>query len=157
MSTHARTPPALRIRTVLAALAIVATLAGCGGAGATASGSVTTSGAWVRPGAAGGDTAAYLVIANAAGTADTLVSASSADADSVGLHQTMTDASGMTGMQPMTGIDIPAGGSVTLEPGGTHLMVMGLAKDLTAGGMLDVELHFKNAGTVTVRAQVKQN
>jgi len=157
MSTHAsRTLSSRGVRTALAAVAIVAALAGCGGAGTTPSASLTTSGAWARPGPAGGETAAYLVIANAAGTADTLVSASSPDADSVGLHQTITDASGMTGMQPMTGIDIPAGGSVTLEPGGTHLMVTGLAKDLAAGGTLDLELHFKNAGTVTVKASVKQ-
>ncbi len=148
--------PARRVRTLLAAVAIVATLAGCGGAGTTASGSLTTSEAWARPGPAGGETAAYLTIANAAGAADTLVSASSPDADSVGLHQTMTDASGMTAMQPMAGIDIPAGASVTLAPGGTHLMVMGLAKDLAAGGTLDLELHFKNAGTVTVKVPVKQ-
>ncbi len=160
MSTHASLAlPVRRIRSFLATvatLAIVATLAACAGAGATASGSLTTSDAWARPGPAGGETAAYLRIANPTGAADTLVSASSPDADSVGLHQTMTDASGMTGMQPMSGIDIPAGGSVTLEPGGTHLMVMGLAKDLPAGGSLDLELHFKNAGTVTVKAQVKQ-
>jgi copper(I)-binding protein len=79
---------------------------------------------------AGRDTAAYLVIANATGVVDTLVSASSADAASVGLQETMADGSGMTGMQPMT--------------------------DLAARASLDLELHVKNAGTVTVKAQVKQ-
>ena len=138
----------------MAALAIAATVVGC--VGDVTSAGIATSGAWARPAPVGGETAAYLQIANPETTADTLVSASSPDAASVTIHQTMTDASGMTGMQPMTGVGIPVGGSVSLEPGGTHLMVMGLGKDLVGGATLDLELHFKNAGTVTIKAQVKQ-
>ncbi len=136
----------------LAAFAIVFTVAACG----TAGGSLSTSAAWARPGATGADTAAYLVITNAGGAADTLVSASSPGATSVGLHETIPDASGMMGMQPVVGIEIPPGGSVTLQPGGKHLMVMGLTKALAVGDSLDLELKFKNAGTVKVKAEVKQ-
>jgi copper(I)-binding protein len=75
---------------------------------------------------------------------------------SVELHQTSTDASGMTGMQSMDGVAIPAGATVTMAPGSMHLMVMGLAKDLVVGGTLDLELTFRSAGTVKVRAEIKQ-
>ncbi len=137
---------------VTSALAVALLLAAC----STAAGSLTTSGAWARPGTAGGETAAYLVINNPGSLADTLVSASSPAAASVGLHQTSKDSSGMVGMHPVAGIPIPAGGAATLEPGGMHLMLMGLTRNLTAGGSLDLDLVFKNAGTVRVKADVRQ-
>jgi copper(I)-binding protein len=62
----------------------------------------------------------------------------------------------MMGMHPIDGVEIPAGGSVTLEPGGKHLMVMGLTSDLTVGGTLDLDLVFQNAGTIKVSAEIKQ-
>ena len=155
MSTHAprtkMSPRSIAVF-VFAATAVAFVLAACGVTG----GSVGTAGAWARPATAGGETAAYLVVTNAGSTADTLVSASSPDATSVELHQTSTDASGMTGMQSMDGVAIPAGATVTMAAGSMHLMVMGLAKDLVVGGSLDLELTFRSAGTVKVRAEIKQ-
>jgi copper(I)-binding protein len=133
-------------------LALASGLIACG----SSSGSITTADAWARPGSTGAETAAYLTITNTGTAADTLVSASSPSATSVEIHETTTDASGMMGMHPIDGIEIPAGGSVTLEPGGKHLMVMGLTTDLAVGGTLDVDLVFENAGTVKVKAEVKQ-
>ena len=70
--------------------------------------------------------------------------------------ETSQDAAGMMGMHPVAGIEIRAGGAVTMKPGGMHLMLMGLTNDLTAGGSLDLDLVFKNAGTIRVKADVKQ-
>ncbi len=117
---------------------------------------MSTADAWARPASAGGESAAYLTITNTGSSADTLLSASSPSAASVELHQTMTDASGMTGMASMDGLAIPAGGTVTLEPGAGHLMIMGLTSDLAPGDTIDLALVFQTAGTVTVKAQVKQ-
>lgn len=130
----------------------VALMAAC----STSAGAVKTADAWARPGSSGAETAAYLTITNSGSAADTLLSASSPSAASIQLHETSMDSSGMTGMQPMDKLDIPAGGSVTLEPGGKHLMVMGLTKDLAVGDTFEVELVFQNAGTVKVQAAVKQ-
>jgi periplasmic copper chaperone A len=137
---------------IVLAFALLAGLSACGGGGA----SISTSEAWARPGPAGGETAAYLVITSTSDAADTLVSVSSPVAASVDLHETSTDASGMTGMDPMDGMEIPAGGTVTLEPGGMHLMVTGLTDGLAVGDTLDLDLVFQNAGTVRVQAEVKQ-
>lgn len=135
----------------IAAIAAVS-LAACSPAAAAP----TVSGAWVRATAAAGQpTAAYMTIANAGGGPDALLSASTPAASSVEIHQTSTDASGMTGMTPVRVVDIPAGGSVTLRPGGTHLMITGLAEPLTAGGTLELRLVFEHGGTVVVQAEVR--
>jgi copper(I)-binding protein len=116
----------------------------------------TIAGAWARPAPAGGNTAAYLTITTGAGQADALLSASSPGANMVQVHEVSTDASGMTGMHPIDRLDIPAGATVTLEPGGHHLMVMGLTGELAVGGKLELDLVFEHAGKVVVQAEIRQ-
>ncbi len=145
MSNHVSRP--------LIALVTMLALAGCAGGGG---GSVSTTDAWARPASAGAETAVYLTIANDGSSADTLLSASSPTATSVEMHKSSTDMNGMTGMAPVAKIDIPAGQSVALEPGGMHLMVTGLTKGLEIGGAIDVDLVFEHAGTVHVTAEVRQ-
>ena len=131
-------------------VAVIA-LVGCAGAAAP-----TIEGAWARPAAAGAETAAYLTIKGAAGQADALVSASSPDAETVELHEVKADASGMMGMHPIDHLDIHAGETVELKPGGFHLMVMGLTRELAVGGTIQLELVFENAGKVVVNAEIRQ-
>ncbi len=61
----------------------------------------------------------------------------------------------MTGMHPIASLEVPAGATVALEPGGHHLMIMGLTKALAVGDKLELDLHFQNAGEVVVEAEVK--
>jgi hypothetical protein len=112
--------------------------------------------AWARPAAAGAESAAYMTITSAPGLADALMSASSPGAAAVQLHEVSTDASGMTGMHPIDHLDIHAGETVQLKPGGYHLMIMGLKSELTVGGTLELDLVFENAGKVVVQAEIKQ-
>ena len=72
------------------------------------------------------------------------------------VHETMSDASGMTGMQPVAAVDVPAGGQVKLEPGGYHIMLMDLTKPLAAGDSIQLTLVFQKAGPVVVTAEVRQ-
>jgi copper(I)-binding protein len=53
-------------------------------------------------------------------------------------------------------LEVPAGGTVTLAPGGYHLMIMGLTKTLEVGGKLELDLVFEHAGKVVVQAEVRQ-
>jgi periplasmic copper chaperone A len=141
-------PVAAGASLLLAALVV----AGC----STAAPKLTVSGAWVRSVAAADQpTAAYLVISNGSGQPDALMGASSPDAATVQLHETTTDSSGMTGMQHVDKLAIPAEGEVTLMPGGHHLMIMGLSRPLTAGGTLELDLVFEKAGKVAVMAEVR--
>jgi len=112
------------------------------------------AGAWVRP-PIGMDrpAAGYMTITNPGGQADALVAASSSVATSIEVHETTT-MSGMTGMQPVARIAILAGGTVKLEPGGCHLMLMGV-QTLNVGDTVELVLTFEKAGRVTVKAEVK--
>jgi copper(I)-binding protein len=51
------------------------------------------------------------------------------------------------------GFAIPAGGELTLEPGGKHLMLVNMA-DVASDGTVEVTLHFAETGEVTVSAPV---
>ena len=139
--------------TALFTLATVLLFSACTSGSGT---SLSTSDAWARPASAGAETAVYVTIANTGSSADALVSASSPKATAVELHESSTDMNGMTGMTPVDQIDIPAGQTVALAPGGMHLMVTGLTTGLEVGGAIDVDLVFEHAGTVHVTAEVRQ-
>lgn len=144
---------------VLASFAILTagSLAGCatGATTAPSAAAPAVTDAWIRmPAAAGQAAAAYFTITNPGGVADALLSVSSPMADACQLHQTMMDSSGMTGMQMVDRIDVPAGGMMKLEPGGYHLMMTGV-KALTLGSKVELDLTFQRAGTLKVMAEVK--
>ena len=136
----------------LALVALVGAVAACSSTAAPP----TITEAWARPAPAGGNTAAYLTITAAAGQAESLLSASSPAADMVQVHEVSTDTSGMTGMHPIDRLDIPAGSSVTLKPGGFHLMVMGVKRELTVGASIELALVFEHAGRIVVQAEIRQ-
>ena len=140
-------------------LAAVLTACGSPGAAATApgpGGSIAVRDAWIRAAAEGGLSAAYLAITNGTDADDALVGVSAPElATAVGLHETTTGDDGMTGMHHAPSIAIPANGTVTLEPGGFHVMLEGLRRDLVAGDTVQLVLTFERAGPVTVDAQVR--
>jgi copper(I)-binding protein len=121
-----------------------------------AAGFLVVSGAWARAASAGGTTAVYLQVANGQAVDDALVGAST-EAGTASLHRTTTDADGMTGMQPTDRIEVPAGQTVLLEPGGYHVMVESLTADLDAGSSLSLVLTFEGSGDLSVIAEVRAN
>ena len=151
-----------RLLVRLMAAALLVSLAGCGTAdrgsppGSTPSGTVTVSDPWVRPApTTDSTTAGYMTITNRGSTDDALLSATSPVASDVELHETSMD-SGMAGMKPVDRVSVTAGGTVKLEPGGYHLMLMGLSKTLAVGDSVDLELTFEHMGRVVVQAEVRQ-
>jgi hypothetical protein len=63
---------------------------------------------------------------------------------------------GMMSMKQVDAVPVPAGETVELKPGGYHVMLIGLTKDLSAGDTLDVTLTFEPGGTVDVSAEVRE-
>ena len=59
-------------------------------------------------------------------------------------------------MRPLAGLDIPAGQSVTLKPGGEHIMLMGLNGPLHEGQSFPLTLTFEKAGTREVSVAVEK-
>ena len=102
-----------------------------------------------------GTGAAFMVIANGGTEVDVLLSGETDVAQVVEVHE-MADVDGVIEMRPLVdGLAISAGGEETLEPGGYHLMLIGLREDLTNGKTFDLTLHFQNAGEVTVPVTVR--
>ncbi len=145
----------IRLARRLGALSVLLLIAACSGGGDRAP---TAREAWVRPSTVAGEpVAAYLIIDNTGGESDRLLGVSSPSAASVEIHETSTDMDGMTGMHPIDGIDVPAGGSVPFEPGGYHLMLVGLAEPLEVGDTIELRLVFRRAGPVDVIADVRSS
>lgn len=90
-----------------------------------------------RPGAA------YLTITNEGAEADRLTRVESATAGRSEVHETATDASGVSRMQATGPLAIPPGESVRLEPGGKHVMLMELKEPLEEGETLTLVLTFE--------------
>lgn len=109
--------------------------------------------AWVRtPNPAVDVAAAYMTLVNTASEALSLMAVSSPHANIVEMHETKT-VDGMASMQKAASIRIPARGTVAFEPGGTHLMLMGLHRPLPRA--FEFTLRFDDGGTVTVSAPVR--
>lgn len=139
-------------RSIVTLSLVLLSVAACGSGAATAP---TVSDAWVRPPMGAGLPAAGYLTITGGDSADALVSASSPVAMSIEIHETSADASGMMGMHPVERIDVPAGATVALEPGGYHLMLMD-AMDLPAvGETVEITLTFEKGGEVKVQAEVR--
>jgi copper(I)-binding protein len=102
----------------------------------------------------GSNAAAYLTVRNDGAEADRLIGAKGDLAASVELH-TSSDASGAMQMRQVEAIDIPAGQSVSLKPGGDHIMLIGLTAKLTENGMVPLTLVFEKAGEVQVELDIE--
>ncbi len=83
---------------------------------------------------------------------DRLTSVESANGMAM-LHRSVSHG-GMSDMQDVDSVALPAGKLVPLAPGGTHIMLMDLPHGLTAGGSVRLTLHFAKAAPVQVVAPV---
>jgi protein SCO1/2 len=97
--------------------------------------------------------ALYVTLINRGREPDTLMGVSSNAAARGSVHD-MQMQDGVMRMVPLDGLEIPAGDTVRLEPGGRHGMLEELARPLIVGSRLQVELDFARGGTVTVPAKV---
>ena len=95
--------------------------------------------------------AAYLSITNHGKMADRLVGVTSNLARKTELHKMETDNGVMKMRQVEGGIDLLAGKTIHLAPGGYHVMLVGLNGPLTAGSMFEITLVFQNAGKKTLK------
>lgn len=98
--------------------------------------------------------AGYLKLANQGAAADRLLSASSPAAAAVEMHSMAMEGDVMK-MRQVDAIELPAGATVELKPGGYHLMLTGLKGPLKAGDKLPLTLKFAKAGEVVVTVNVE--
>jgi len=111
---------------------------------------------WSRATPAGAKVAGgYFTIVNKGSAPDRLLSISSDISAKAELHE-MGVKDGVMTMRPVEGgLEIPAGGKVTLGPGAYHIMFMDLKQPPKEGQMFAATLTFEKAGTVTVEFAVQ--
>ena len=69
---------------------------------------------------------------------------------------TMAGMGAMT-MQPIESLELPAGETMVLEPGGYHIMLIELVAPLESGETIEVTLTFENAGERTITVPVQDD
>jgi copper(I)-binding protein len=110
--------------------------------------------AWVRTGAEGLNSALYFKIENNTDRPDTLYEVTSDIARHIMMHETYKK-NDMMGMREIKDIVIKPGSSVEFKPGGYHVMLMELNKDLKEGNETNFTLLFKLAGEINIKAKVE--
>ena len=109
---------------------------------------------WVRASiVVGHPTAAYMTIVNRAEMPDKLISVKSPKVGKVSIHRTVSE-DGITKMHPVGSITIPARQSVIFEPGGLHIMLMGITESIDEGTSFPLLLRFERAGNIILTVPV---
>ncbi|MFJ8073451.1 copper chaperone PCu(A)C [Streptomyces sp. NPDC096176] len=95
--------------------------------------------------------AGFLTVENGGGGADKLTSVTSTISDDVTIHETKDQK-----MREVKAFDIPAGGTLDLARGGSHIMFMSLKQQPKQGEKVSVELHFEKSDPIKVELPVKE-
>jgi copper(I)-binding protein len=119
-------------------------------------GDLSISGAWSRAATKGSTGVIYLTITNNGAQSERLMGVQTDVTTAAELHESK-EAGGMMSMSPVSGgIVIPAGAAVELKPGGYHVMLMDLNRNLEAGARLTVTLQFERNSPATIEAEVRE-
>lgn len=111
---------------------------------------------WARATAGGASVAAgYMTIANRTEADDRLLSVSSPRAARVEIHEMTMDNAVMRMRAVEGGLAIPAGETITLAPGGLHLMFLDVTAPFVEGEETPVTLTFENAGAFEITLPVR--
>jgi len=94
----------------------------------------------------------YLSISNSGPSADRLVAITSPVARKVEIHESRT-VQGTIQMRAVASIECQPG-VTKIEPGGVHIMLLGLTAPLTAGTRFPLNLQFRDAGALTIEVLV---
>src|SRR5713101_9875046 len=109
---------------------------------------------WARATPAGAKTGAvYVTLINHGSTGDRLLGATTPVADKVQFHSASED-NGVSRMREMRTVEVAPGARVSFNPGGMHIMVVGLNQPLKEGQSFPLTLTFEKAGTEDVSVPV---
>ncbi|MEB3329297.1 MAG: copper chaperone PCu(A)C [Candidatus Sericytochromatia bacterium] len=98
--------------------------------------------------------AAYMTIENVKKTPLKLTGARSPQFAKVEIHEIVTE-NGMARMQEVKALSIAPGGKLVLEPGSTHVMLIGPKKPLPAGAPVELTLLWAGGGKTLVKMAVR--
>lgn len=110
--------------------------------------------AWARVSAKGSNSAAYFKVINNSDKNDTLVGAQSNSAEIVEIHETFKENNKM-GMRAVKFVGIPAKSEVNFKPGGLHIMLINLNRNLKSNDTINLVLKFKHSKEIKLKVPVK--
>jgi copper(I)-binding protein len=97
----------------------------------------------------------FLTIANKGAVPDRLIAARSTTSDKAEIHEVRMEGNVMRMRELEKGLEIPAGTTVMLKPGGYHIMFIGLRAPLAKDAKVPVTLVFEKAGSLDVVLDVE--
>jgi hypothetical protein len=100
------------------------------------------------------NSAAYMVLETTGEEPDRLVGSSSPVAEQAQLHMHIMDG-GVARMRPADAVEVAPGAPTVLEPGGLHIMLIGLRQKLAPGDRVPLTLVFEHAGEITIEVPVR--
>ena len=103
-----------------------------------------------------GTGAVFMLLANEGDEPDRLVGGQTEVATVVEIHETKMEGEIMKMQMLPEGLEIAAKGEVLLKPGGYHIMLIGLQRDLKPGDTFSLELQFEKSGAITVEPEVRE-
>lgn len=142
------------MRHFITAAAITLALAGGAQAASYRLGSLEVANPWSRPAAANGNGAGFMVITNRGAKPDTLKAVETSAARKTEIHLSSMTGGVMRMQRQDAGVTIPPGKAVTLAPGGYHVMLLGLTKQLKSGDKVPATLVFQSGARLKVEFQV---
>lgn len=104
----------------------------------------------------GGTGAAYFEILNPTAEDDALLAVATAVARAAEVHETLDDGGVLRMRAFPEGLPVPAHTTVVLEPGGKHVMLLALERELEPGEEIELELTFERAGALRVTVPVRE-
>jgi copper(I)-binding protein len=123
--------------------------------GHAVSGHIQVTGAYIPQPASRDVAVAYFTLTDTGASGDVLLSASTDPASQPMVMRESGSGMNADTMLPVTGgLPVPAHGSVTLAPGGYHLMLSDPTVKLSAGAQVIVTLRLRDAGLITVQVPV---
>ena len=138
-------------RIFVSVLTIALLLNGCA---APSKAGVEVRDAWTRPAVQGGNGAIYFVIENHSSETQEMIGVESDIAEAVEMHESKMSGDVME-MHQLESVPLGPGAEVTFEPGGLHIMLVGLKQDLNVGDEIQVTLNFSNAQDIQVTVPVQ--
>lgn len=101
------------------------------------------------------NSAAYFTISNNGEKDITLIDVTSDAAQRVEMHEHVVS-NGAMKMQKMGPLTIPAKGSASFQPGGSHIMFIGVTNNIKSGDKIDITLSFDDGTTKTISSTAKK-
>ena len=98
--------------------------------------------------------AAYMAVVNHGATGKDVIGAESPDYERIELHRSLIK-DGVSSMQPVEKLAVPAHGHVELAPGGLHLMLLGPKRPQAMGDRITIVLRLDGGEAINVSAVVR--